>query len=310
MDMATVWLIIGIAGFVFAAIFLTISIVLFVKSRIPTVIGDLNGKTRAREIERIRSENEKSGVKTRHPGTYNANRGPLTSPVTEEKTPQPERPAFVIAHPSKRLDTDAQAPAKPTDVLTPGTTVLPDAQATDVLKPGTTVLDNPDGSKPTTLLDTKDAESTTVLDEDNATTVLSDSGATDVLGEGNATTGLSDSGATDVLGEGNATTVLQDSGATDVLDKGNTTTVLADGGATEALDTESEPTVSLPSAKKPDLLFAGAAPAPSSTVAEPTVQATTVLSDNSAQPPDIPQKVMRFVKVKDIKMIHTDDIIL
>jgi len=256
MDMATVWLVIGIAGFVLAAIFLTVSIVLFVQNRIPTVIGDLNGKTRAREIERIRSENEKSGVKTRHPGTYNANRGPLTSPVTEEKTLQPERPSFVIAHPSKRLDTDAQAPAKPTDVLTPGTTVLPDAQATDVLKPGTTVLDNPDGSKPTALLDTKGAESTTVLDE------------------------------------GNATTVLQDSGATDVL------------------DTQAEPTVSLPSAKKPDLLFAGAAPVPSSTVAEPAAQATTVLSDDGAQPSDIPQKVMRFVKVKDIKMIHTDDIIL
>lgn len=274
MDMATVWLVIGIAGFVLAAIFLTVSIVLFVQNRIPTVIGDLNGKTRAREIERIRSENEKSGVKTRHPGTYNANRGPLTSPVTEEKTLQPERPSFVIAHPSKRLDTDAQAPAKPTDVLTPGTTVLPDAQATDVLKPGTTVLDNPDGSKPTALLDTKGAESTTVLDE------------------------------------GNATTVLQDGGATDVLDESNATAVLQDSGATDVLDTQAEPTVSLPSAKKPDLLFAGAAPVPSSTVAEPAAQATTVLSDDGAQPSDIPQKVMRFVKVKDIKMIHTDDIIL
>lgn len=273
MDAATVWLIVGIAGFILAAVFLIISIVLFVKQKIPMVIGDLSGKTRARAIEQLRAENEKSGPKGHRPSTLNMNRGPLTTPVSETKTTSdPERPAFVVAHPSKRLDTGEMDLVKSTDVLTPGTSVLPQSQETEVLQPGTTVLDNPDGSKPTAVLETQSVEATAVLDQ------------------------------------GEKTTVLADSGATAALDQREKTTVLADSGATEVLDAMSEPTVSLPSAKKPDLLFAGVAvstPSPQRIATEPT----TVLDDAVAASVTT-QKAIRFEIIKDIKIIHADEIIM
>ncbi|MGN0560340.1 MAG: hypothetical protein ACI4K8_04735, partial [Candidatus Fimenecus sp.] len=81
MDAATIWLIIGIAGFVLAAVFFVISVTLFVRRKIPMIIGDLSGKTRARAIAQLREENEKSGPKLHRSSTYNINRGPLTAPV-------------------------------------------------------------------------------------------------------------------------------------------------------------------------------------------------------------------------------------
>ena len=273
MDAATIWLIIGIAGFVLAAVFLVISVVLFVRRKIPMIIGDLSGKTRARAIAQLREENEKSGAKLHRSSTYNINRGPLTAPVDSEPTAkkEPERPAFIVAHPSKRLDTGEIASTKSTDVLTPGTSVLPQSKETAVLQPGTTVLDNPDGSKPTAVLETQNVE------------------------------------ATAVLNQGEKTTVLADSGATAVLDQGEKTTVLTDSGATEVLDAEREPTVSLPSAKKADLLFASAAD--SAVPPQPAAAPTTVLDDSVAASA-APQKAIRFKIIKDIKIIHADEIIM
>ena len=273
MDAATIWLIIGIAGFVLAAVFLVISVVLFVRRKIPMIIGDLSGKTRARAIAQLREENEKSGAKLHRSSTYNINRGPLTAPVEPEPTAkkEPERPAFIVAHPSKRLDTGEIASTKSTDVLTPGTSVLPQSKETAVLQPGTTVLDNPDGSKPTAVLETQNVE------------------------------------ATAVLNQGEKTTVLADSGATAVLDQGEKTTVLTDSGATEVLDAEREPTVSLPSAKKADLLFASAAD--SAVPPQPAAAPTTVLDDSVAASA-APQKAIRFKIIKDIKIIHADEIIM
>ena len=300
MDAATIWLIIGIAGFVLAAVFLVISVVLFVRRKIPMIIGDLSGKTRARAIAQLREENEKSGAKLHRSSTYNINRGPLTAPVDSEPTAkkEPERPAFIVAHPSKRLDTGEIASTKSTDVLTPGTSILPQSQETEVLQPGTTVLDNPDGSKPTAVLETQSVE---------ATAVLADSGATTVLDQGEKTAVLADSGATTVLDQGEKTTVLSDSGATTVLDQGEKTTVLSDSGETEVLDAEREPTVSLPSAKKADLLFASAAD--SAVPPQPAAAPTTVLDDSVAASA-APQKAIRFKIIKDIKIIHADEIIM
>ena len=318
MDAATIWLIIGIAGFVLAAVFLVISVVLFVRRKIPMIIGDLSGKTRARAIAQLREENEKSGAKLHRSSTYNINRGPLTASVESEPTAkkEPERPAFIVAHPSKRLDTGEIASTKATDVLTPGTSVLPQSKETAVLQPGTTVLDNPDGSKPTTVLETQNVEATAVLadsgetavlNQGEKTTVLADSGETAVLNQGEKTTVLADSGATAVLNQGEKTTVLTDSGATAVLDQGEKTTVLADSGATEALDAEREPTVSLPSAKKADLLFASAAD--SAVPPQPAAAPTTVLDDSVAASA-APQKAIRFKIIKDIKIINADEIIM
>lgn len=176
---AQIWLIIGICGFALAAIFLVISLVLFIKSHIPTIIGNLTGKTAARQIEQIRNSNEKSSPKRYKPDTFNK---------VNKTAQQPERPLFManqaVAHKSKQLDMSA----KDTDVLGKETEVLKDENATDVLTSATSVLN-------------ENANATEVLTNSLATEVL-----TDNIPQTNATTVLSDTpqkviAATTVLNE-------------------------------------------------------------------------------------------------------------
>ena len=53
----------SIISFVLAAVALAVAIVLWFFFDIPTVIGDLTGRTARKSIAKMRAENEKSGVK-------------------------------------------------------------------------------------------------------------------------------------------------------------------------------------------------------------------------------------------------------
>lgn len=55
---------ISIIAFVAAAICLVVTIIIFIKFKIPSVIGDLSGKTARKSIEQMRESNEQSGRKT------------------------------------------------------------------------------------------------------------------------------------------------------------------------------------------------------------------------------------------------------
>ena len=90
---ATTWFIIAIVGFSFSGIFLIVSIFIFLKMNIPSVVGDLSGKTIAKEIKAMRQINEKNGEKIYKPSMANIDRGKVS-----EKTPMD------IVHLSKRLD--------------------------------------------------------------------------------------------------------------------------------------------------------------------------------------------------------------
>lgn len=80
---AIAWLIIAIVGFSLSGIALVAAIFMFIKMNIPAVIGDLTGKTVAREIKAMRDANISSGDKSFRPSKVNLERGTLTEKVDQ-----------------------------------------------------------------------------------------------------------------------------------------------------------------------------------------------------------------------------------
>lgn len=190
---ATAWLIIAIVGFSLSGIAFIAAIILFIKMNIPAIIGDLTGKTVAREIKAMRESNASSGDKRFRPSAVNLERGTLTEKVSN--TPM-STDDLKKAHASKRLDKTSGL-----------------GKSGKLGKKGGTVGLDQGGSSVTSVV--KEVRATEKL-SDNATEVLSN--ATEVL----------DSGATDVLSS--TTEVLTP--ATEVLTNGTTvlsggTTVLS-----------------------------------------------------------------------------------
>lgn len=77
-------------SFVLAVVCLVLAIVCFVKFKIPSVIGDLSGRTAKKSIELMRANNEKTGNKSYRPGKVNESRGKLTETMKGIKNKSPD----------------------------------------------------------------------------------------------------------------------------------------------------------------------------------------------------------------------------
>ncbi len=196
---ATAWLIIAIVGFSFAGIALIVAVFMFIKMNIPSVIGDLTGKTVAREIKAMREFNNSKGDRRFRPSKINLERGTLTEKVD---TSIDDKKAMAEAYASKRMDRAETNEKKKNSKSqkSNGTIGLNDFEMnpTDVLN---------EGSTPTEVLSDNSAE---VLDF-NATEVLSEN-QTEVLNTDNTevlskNTNEPLDNSTTVLSEG--TTVLE-----------------------------------------------------------------------------------------------------
>lgn len=210
---ANAWFIIAIVGFSLSAIALIIAVILFFRLKILAVIGDLSGRTVAREIKAMRDMNASSGDKRFRPSKVNMERGTLTEKVDDNKV---DKSAMSKAHASKRLDKisgklrNNESASKKT-----GTADLSDgvqAKSQDNNLKGTEVLqDEITATLSSTATEVLSDNSTEVLSDQNATAVLS-SGATDILSD-NATEVLS-TNETEVLSGGttvlNGTTILDE----------------------------------------------------------------------------------------------------
>lgn len=75
---AQIWYIIGIVGFSLSAVALAATIIIFIKLDILSVIGDLTGRTVAREVQAIRESNASGGDILHRPSRVNLERGKLT----------------------------------------------------------------------------------------------------------------------------------------------------------------------------------------------------------------------------------------
>ena len=138
---ASTWFLIAIGGFSLSGIALIAAVLMFIRMNIPAIIGDLNGKTVAREIQAMRNANAAAGNKHYEPSPVNAQRGRLTDPI--------HAPAPVYSGTRVRVGSTMKLPTEQmgtrpataeTDVLveTGGTDVLVEAGATDVLSENVT----------------------------------------------------------------------------------------------------------------------------------------------------------------------------
>lgn len=141
---ALTWFTIAIVGFSLSGIMLIVAVILFFTLKIPAVIGDLSGKTAAREIQAIK-ESESSGA----PKAHKIRKASSTSEKLQAKptvSPEDAR-AMALAHSSKRLDKQHGAPpgARPgTEPMQPETTPINGAAGASTMpmppEPATSVL--------------------------------------------------------------------------------------------------------------------------------------------------------------------------
>ena len=96
----------SIIAFVAAGCCLLLTILIWFRFRILSVINDLSGKTAKRSIAQIRENNLRTGNKAYHPGIVNLNRGPLTTPMPE-----------VSATPTEKLPDDQVGKPVPETIL-------------------------------------------------------------------------------------------------------------------------------------------------------------------------------------------------
>lgn len=203
---AETWGIISLCGFLLAGILFVAAVLLFIVLRIPSVIGDLSGRTVAREMARMREDNAARGERKYRTGRLNRARGPLTEKVPTGSTGKTDG--------KKSRGSSAElAASRGTDAI--GTTLLPPEETTAYL--GTERLTE---------------EAPAARDECTVVGAVLPEDATEWLQSEDETEVLRDVNATEVLRDADATEVLQD---TAEAQRNEGTTVLSQGGATDEL---------------------------------------------------------------------------
>lgn len=247
---ANTWFIIAIIGFSLSGAALIVAAILFFKLDIPSIIGDLTGRTVAREIKTIRETNASGGDRRFRPSAVNLERGTITEKVADGAVN-----GMALAHASKRLDkASGEIGSRVFRRKKTGTIELSDA------------VQGKSGSGPTDML------------ESNATEVLRTDGKesrgekrTEVLPD-NTTEVLSDIAAS--MRSAGPTEPLREDGA---MKPGQPTDMLAENAA-EVL--RSEPTEMLSSSKTEALAEDTEDPLLETTVLHPTEK----LKDTAPQP--------------------------
>lgn len=165
----TTWLIIAIVGFSLSGIALIAAVILFIKMNIPAVIGDLSGKTVAREIKAMRDANASSGDKLHKSSHVNVERGKLTEKVKDEEI---NSSIMAAAHASRRLDRTGQSMhLKKKEIVEHPSSANLNVRTTESLSSNVGEVD----------LDARN--STAVLTETNQTEVLTEVCQTEILSE-------------------------------------------------------------------------------------------------------------------------------
>ena len=122
---------VSLASYIIAGVLLVIAIFLWFFFKIPSVMGDLSGRTAKKSIEKMRQTNAGSGNKSYRSSATNVARGKLTEtmapPPITPAAPQPQAPIAESAHPETTLLADNKADtyvSAPTDLLDNATTLL------------------------------------------------------------------------------------------------------------------------------------------------------------------------------------------
>ncbi len=221
---ATTWLIIAIVGFSLSGVALAAAVFMFIKMNIPAVIGDLTGKTVAREIKAMRDANASSGEKLHKSSPVNANRGKLTESVPAE----PAAAAYMAkAHGSKRLDRTGSGTSDKLEV--PQKPVKKQGSTTEALSANVSEVDI----------------------EQKRAAAMAKARVTDVLRDEHQTDVLVQERQTELLAETRQTELLAETRQTELLTQTNQTDVLAEPAAAYGTSVLSEETVQPMPAPKP-----------------------------------------------------------
>ena len=110
-----------------SSLFLVISIVLFFKLKILSVIGDLSGSTARKAINDIRERNALSGNKAYKPSAVNRERGKITDRITQTgSVPNETDEIMRVNVGTEKISASCE---NETTVLASETTVLPSSSA-------------------------------------------------------------------------------------------------------------------------------------------------------------------------------------
>lgn len=122
--------------FIAAAVFLLLSIFLFFRFKIITIINDLSGRTARKAIAQIRDNNLRSGDKPFRSSNVNVSRGKLTEPIPDITTKKTDKFEGVLA-PLENAETTIFREDGTTELLVSdeNTTVLAGAEMAANLEP-------------------------------------------------------------------------------------------------------------------------------------------------------------------------------
>ena len=124
--MADILSIVSLISFILSGVAFVLAILFFIMFRIPSVIGDLSGRTAKKSIARMRATNEKTGNKSFKTSSTNAERGTVTDTMHGIKRKNEEKPI----DPSERPDTGLLVDNKAEAPTSEATGLLIDEDAT------------------------------------------------------------------------------------------------------------------------------------------------------------------------------------
>ena len=145
MSTAEILSLISTISYVIAAISFVLAVFFWFNFKIPSVIGDLSGRTAKKSIARMRASNERAGGQGYKPSTTNASRGKLTDTMQHSRKLAGDAKKKPAAEPKKKTQAEDVMPE--TGLLATNKAVVADGQQTDLLE----------GSEATGLLADEDA---------------------------------------------------------------------------------------------------------------------------------------------------------
>ena len=132
MSTAEILSLISLISYIIAGVAAVLAVFFWFFFKIPSVIGDLSGRTAKKSIARKRASNERSGGKGYQPSATNANRGKLTDTMQHSRKLKPEPKKAQPVDESQMPETGLLESNK-ADIVDTQQTELLDGEATGVL---------------------------------------------------------------------------------------------------------------------------------------------------------------------------------
>ena len=133
MQTAEILSLVSLISYIAAGVCLVLACFFWFFFKIPSVIGDLSGRTAKKSIEKMRQANQKSGKKSYRPSATNVERGKLTDTMHQSAKLKSNTVPQVVAANTGMPETGLLAENKATAFVSEGTAMLDPGEATSLL---------------------------------------------------------------------------------------------------------------------------------------------------------------------------------